>query len=116
MRALSIRQPWAWLIIHGGKDIENRTWKTTLRERIYVHAGKAIDYNAIRYVKEHFPNIKLPAKFETGGVIGEVTIADCVTEHDSPWFEGPFGFVLKNPKPMKFINLKGKLGFFKVSL
>lgn len=40
--ALSIRQPWAWLIIHGGKDIENRTWPTRFRGRVAVHAGKGM--------------------------------------------------------------------------
>lgn len=40
MLALSIRQPWAWLIINGGKDIENRDWPTKFRSRILVHAGK----------------------------------------------------------------------------
>ena len=39
MKALSIRQPWAWLILHGGKDIENRTWATKLRGRVLIHAA-----------------------------------------------------------------------------
>ena len=39
MKALSIKQPWASLIAHGIKDIENRTWKTNFRGRIYIHAS-----------------------------------------------------------------------------
>ena len=39
MKALSIKQPWAWLICAGYKDIENRDWSTKFRGRIYVHAG-----------------------------------------------------------------------------
>lgn len=38
MKALSIRQPWAWLILHGGKDMENRSRRTHMRGRICVHA------------------------------------------------------------------------------
>jgi hypothetical protein len=44
-RALSIRRPWAELIINGDKDIENRTWSTTYRGLVYVHAGKVFDPN-----------------------------------------------------------------------
>ena len=43
MKALTIKQPWAYLIIHGGKDIENRTWRTKYRGRILIHAAKADD-------------------------------------------------------------------------
>ena len=42
MKALSIRQPWAWLIIHGGKDIENRCWPTKFRGRMLIHAAKGM--------------------------------------------------------------------------
>lgn len=34
MIALSIRQPWAWHILHSGKDIENRDWPTKFRGRV----------------------------------------------------------------------------------
>src|SRR5436189_5084024 len=39
MKALSVRQPWAWLIVNGYKDIENRDWATKRRGRIWIHAG-----------------------------------------------------------------------------
>ena len=42
MKALSIRQPWAWLIVNGHKDIENRQWRTHFRGKIYVHAAKGM--------------------------------------------------------------------------
>lgn len=45
MKALSIRQPWAWLIVHGGKDIENRSWHTKFRGRFLVHAAKGMTSN-----------------------------------------------------------------------
>lgn len=41
LRALSIRQPWAWAITHAGKRIENRSWSTNYRGPILIHAGAA---------------------------------------------------------------------------
>ena len=38
--ALSVRQPWAWALLFGGKDVENRTWSTRHRGRIWIHASK----------------------------------------------------------------------------
>lgn len=43
LRALTIRQPWAWAIIHGGKDIENRSWNTKHRGPLVIHAGMGFD-------------------------------------------------------------------------
>ena len=43
MRALSIRQPWAWLIVNGHKDIENRSWRTKYRGPFLVHAGLKVE-------------------------------------------------------------------------
>lgn len=109
MKALSIKQPWAHLIIHGGKDIENRKWSTKFRGRFLVHASKEIDEEAmIAYVqmglvREHCV---------TGAIIGSVEIIDCVTESESPWFQGPYGFVLRNPLIKIPVPLKGQLKFF----
>lgn len=114
--ALSIRQPWAWLILHGGKDIENRQWKTRFRGLIYVHAGKGMtraEYNNAEFDAEE-NGIKLPPyeELERGGIVGQVEIVDCVTQSASPWFFGDYGFVLRNAKPLTFRPCKGALGFF----
>src|SRR5690348_2447825 len=45
MKALSIRQPWAWLILHAGKDIENRDWSTRFRGQVLIHAAKGMTQN-----------------------------------------------------------------------
>jgi hypothetical protein len=116
MKALSIRQPWAWLIIHGGKDIENRTWSTKLRGRVLVHAAKGMsrpEYDASKIVADT-NNVYLPdlENFKRGGIVGSVEIVDCVTESNSPWFFGPYGFVLRDPRPLPFVPMKGMLGFF----
>lgn len=115
MKALSIRQPWAWLIVNGYKDIENREWKTNFRGRFLVHAGWIFDqagYEKIQSATEI--RIPEPDEFDRGGIVEAVDIIDCVTESDSPWFEGKYGFVLKNPAVLPFVQLRGQKGFFDV--
>ena len=110
---LSVQQPWAWLIVNGYKPVENRTWRTNVRARIWIHAGQTIDHVGYEWVRATFPHVPLPSGgFARGGVIGHVDLIDCVTRHDSPWFVGPYGFVLANPEPMEFYPCRGQLGFF----
>lgn len=120
--ALSIRQPWAWLILHAGKDIENRNWRTLFRGRVLIHASQGmtndeyfVGYEAWRRFARIDGN-RFPAKsqLERGGIVGEAEIVDCVTSHPSPWFVGQYGFILRNPKVLPFVPCKGRLGFFKV--
>lgn len=117
MKTLSVQQPWAWLLVNEFKDIENRTWQTHIRGKVQIHAGKKFDNEGYEFVKDEFPEINLPEKdqFETGGIVGEVEIVDCVQESDSPWFFGPFGFVVKNGKPLQFVPCRGQLGFFELN-
>lgn len=114
--ALSIRQPWAWLIVHNLKDIENRGWSTQFRGVFYVHAGKTFDDVGYKWVLSKF-DIGLPSQseFDRGGIVGRAEIVACVEHYDSVWFEGPYGFVLKNGEPLDFLPLSGRLGFFDVS-
>lgn len=118
MKALSIRQPWAWLIVNGYKDVENRTWPTNFRGRFLIHAGKHLDpaMEKIRRDIEARFHIKLPEDFERKGIVGEAELVDCVKKCPSAWFSGPYGFVLKNAKPLKFRPLPGRLSFFEVEL
>lgn len=122
--ALSIRQPWAWLILHAGKDIENRDWPTKFRGRIFVHASKGMtrDEWGSAWTFAHGTGANPKAleagltfdNIERGGIVGSVEIVDCVSESPSRWFMGRYGFVLRNPQPLPFRPLKGSLGFFKV--
>lgn len=121
MKALSVRQPWAWLIIHAGKDIENRSWKSFYRGPLIIHASRTMglaDYNAaMRFLADDcFAHITLPSpgQLERGGIIGRVNMIECLEDDDSPWFCGPFGFVLRNPEPFPFIPVKGALSFFDI--
>ena len=118
MIALSILQPWAWLIANGHKDIENRTWSTPRRGRFLVHAGKkwGPEQRAdLAWVREQVPHIELPAEFERGGIVGEASIVDCVSESNSPWFFGPRGFLLADARPLPFQPYRGQLGWFHVA-
>lgn len=125
MKALSIRQPWAWLILHGGKDVENREWPTAFRGEVLIHAGKTMtrgDYEACALFCSGMPDGALPADFrfpsfdelkgQLGGVVGKMRIADCVTQSPSPWFCGRFGFVIEAAETRPFKACKGSLGFF----
>jgi hypothetical protein len=118
MRALSIRQPWAWLIVHGLKDVENRTWTTSFRGRFLVHAPQEFDPEGYQWVLQSQIGVKMPkpAGFERGGIVGEADLLHCVSRHDSPWFTGPHGFVLGNARPLPFRPLPGKRGFFEVEV
>lgn len=114
MKAISIQQPWAWLIVNGFKDIENRDWPTRFRGRISIHAGKKFDKEGYEWVKSEFPEIPLPAphEFDRGGLVGAATIIDCVTESSSPWFFGQYGFVIADATPSPLAHCRGQLGIF----
>lgn len=138
MIALSIRQPWAWLIVNGYKNIENRDWSTNFRGQFLVHAGKKLtvdDYDAAMLFIEAFVDPALlqyipdQAELQLGGVVGVAKLVDCVTAHESPWFTGGiatagaqaenqaggFGFVLRDAMPIPFMPWKGRLGFFNIN-
>lgn len=116
MLALSVRQPWAWAIIFAGKPIENRSWWTWQRGRILIHAGRTMTRADYAGACEAFPDVAWPHRdsLQFGGVIGSVDLVHCTTHSDSRWFFGPYGFVLRDPKPLDFHVCKGALGFFEV--
>lgn len=119
MKALSILQPWAWLIVHGHKDIENRRWRTQYRGEFLVHAGKRWGWEQredLAIVRRQFPEIQMPDRFDLGGVVGKATITDCVSEHSSRWFVGDHGFVLADAAPGEFVPWRGQLGWFDIPL
>jgi hypothetical protein len=104
VKILSIRQPWAYLITQGSKNIENRSWRTKYRGRFLVHASLRVDKKACL---DHGLD---PSTLQTGGVVGIAEITDCVQKHQSKWFEGPHGFVLKNRQSLPFVKWPGALG------
>jgi len=119
LKAISIRQPWAWLIVNGYKDIENRVWSTNVRGRILIHAGQSksdTTAEAIAYIKRKYHVADLPDTFETGGIVGIAEITGSVKRHRSKWFQGPYGWTLAHARRLPFKPVKGQLKFFKPKL
>ena len=116
MKVIVVRQPWAWLIVNGYKDIENRSWATKYTGPLLIQASANLppkrdlaeycEFARKKGVK------KLPDHFEKSGIVGMVQLKACVTHHRSKWFEGPVGWVLSKPRKLKFIPLKGQLRLF----
>lgn len=134
MKTLSIRQPWASLIVKGFKDVENRSWRTPIRGEIAIHASASkteydwedavITMSMIQTItfseaqKWLIESIGEFDKLPRGRILGTVEIIDCKRERTSPWhFEENWGFYLQNPKEIKEpIPAKGKLGFWDFDL
>jgi len=124
-KGLSVRAPWWWFILHGGKDVENRTRPTSFRGTVCLHASawwrtwEALetmhDFGKLAE-RAGAPMVTMPVVRPYGGcIVGTVDIIDCVSESASPWFFGPYGYVLSNPVSFaEPIPCKGMLGFFTV--
>ncbi len=127
MKTLSVRQPWAWLIVHGYKTCENRTWKTDHRGPLAIHASLRIDNDALRRVLESCEGDgepitpeELQALRTVGAIVGLVDLIDCTKapqEEDRAYFEpGMWAWILRNPQAIEPIPATGRLGLFDVDL
>jgi len=118
MKVLSVRQPWAWLIMQAGKDIENRSWATNYRGPLAIHAARRYDdmpsvHTALRRMCRAGVTVPEPDELTYGAIIGVVDLVDCVQGIKSPWaFKGHWHWVLENPRPVEPIPLRGQLGLF----
>lgn len=115
--ALSVQQPWAWLIVHGWKDVENRTRRTAHRGPTFIHAARRQDKRGDRFIRHRFPEIPLPPLHALliGQIVGQASITDCVRPHPSRWYaEGQWAYPLEGAKPMLPIGARGMLGFWTV--
>lgn len=114
MKALTIKQPWAHLIVTGQKDIENRSWATAYRGPVLIHAGKSLDVDGLDWLRACGVTVPHDRYLDRGGFVGVAWLADCVTRSDSDWFEGPYGFVLTGVRRCQFYPCKGALGLWNV--
>jgi hypothetical protein len=118
LRALSVRQPWAWLIVNGYKDVENRRWDTKYRGPLLIHAGLSkanLSDEKLRGYELQY-GVKLPSreKYELGGIVGLVEVVGCTERSNSPWYDPDWiGWILANPRRLSFRPCKGALSFFK---
>jgi hypothetical protein len=126
LKALTLRQPWAWTVFNTGKDMENRNWPAKVRGTIAIHAAddqpEGVYERSKAYIRKVLHSrgnfgLRIPSEdaLPKGAIIGLVDIVDCVADSNSPWWEGPLGFKLANarrlPEP---IPCTGKRRFFAV--
>lgn len=140
MRALTVRQPWAWAIVHGGKDVENRSRNIagTYRGPVAIHAGLAFDTDYdLSLLARLVPTWDAPVTtFDPwqhrpdgvrGAVIGVADLTDAHVsidcwnpseqkdDHCSPWAMPGHHLVLANPRPLaRPIPWRGALGLWTV--
>ena len=129
MKAISVRAPWSYFIMCGGKDIENRglRFPRTQRGRVLIQQSKWWKEDEIRYdvdialdIQEKATGVRQGLAWGNlrswcGCILGSVEIVDYVEESNSPWFVGDLGIVTRNPIALpKILPYKGMLGFFNV--
>jgi|TARA_Y100000294_G_C8548975_1_gene334448 hypothetical protein len=118
---LSVKQPFASLIVLGKKSIECRVWKTNFRGKIFIHSSKGESKEKLFNVNKNLLNKKIFSL--KGFILGSVEIIDCKKIHKESSKQAKFkinkkywGWILKNHKRIKPIPYKGKLGIFKVKI
>ena len=126
--ALSLKQPWAALLVHGRKSIEVRRWATARRGLVLIHAARVPDARPEAWARVP-PELREAAKL-TGGIIGaadltgikayrsaEAFVADRARHLNDPsWFQPPrlYGFLFTQPRVLPFRPYKGNVRFFTV--
>ncbi len=109
LKIISIKQPWASLIVSQMKDVENRTWATNYRGRVLIHASLRGDDIPHDEVERRY-GVRPPLILPSGGIVGIAEIIDCVRTSDSRWhLAHHWGFVLINSRPLPFVEWKGAL-------
>jgi hypothetical protein len=121
-KAIAVRQPWAWAIIHAGKDVEHRPWNRHkslwyTRGRVAIFASMNMTIAEYEGAKEFMLNLGIqvpPARdLIRGGIIGSVAIVSTIWQKESRWYMSRGGaFILANPQPCTPIPVYGQLDFF----
>lgn len=127
---LSIKQPWADAILFLGKPVENRSWQTTHRGPIAIHASAGWDDFGEAWIKMKIrpttPGIDAflaRARGRMGRIVGTVGVVDCVkvedylAQRECVWASGPWCWVLKGPEAWRTtVPMKGRLGIFEAHI
>ena len=117
MRALTVKAPWAWAIIHGGKEVENRTWVTSYRGPLAIHASAGCARKYYEWGRDWMGaiDVQTPAldTLPRGCVIGTVELLDCVRDASSLWaMPDSWHWILSAPKPCQPRFVRGSLGLW----
>ncbi|WP_374414255.1 hypothetical protein [Novosphingobium colocasiae] len=121
--AISVRQPWAWGIIHAGKPLENRIKRAiTLggmdqHRALAIHAAAGMTRDEYEAASTFMASIGVacprPDELVRGAIIGAVDFAGLTNASDNPWFFGPWALILANPRAVDPIACPGELGAFR---
>ena len=117
MRALTVKQPWAWAIIHAGKNVENRTWHMDYRGRIAIHAGLSAMRAYAAWAQGWMAAIGVEAPeledLPLGCVLGTVELVDCVRDSGSRWaMPDCWHWVLRKPRACAPRFVRGSLSLW----
>jgi hypothetical protein len=107
LKVLTVRQPWASLIVAGIKDVENRSWATHRRGLLAIHAGKSIDRGAPAELFEMVEDCPL------GALVGSVSLDDIQTDSPSRWAQpGSFHWCVSGAQRIEPVPMVGHLGLW----
>jgi hypothetical protein len=128
MHALSLKQPWATLLVHGLKTVEVRHWPTARRGPVLIHAARVSDPRPEAWARVP-PQLQAAARL-VGGIIGAGKLTACIpyrnveafaadfSRHlnEASWFQGPvlYGFAFSDLRVQPFRPFPGWMRFFPV--
>lgn len=122
MKAISIKQPWAWAIANGHKTIETRTWPTKYRGEILIVASKAPDRIVMQRFKDIFGD-EILSQMEYGKAIATAKIVGCklMTKADEKGamcdiYDRAWSWRLENVQKIDTFDVKGRLGIYEVEI
>jgi hypothetical protein len=130
IKALSLKQPFAWLIANGYLLVDDRTWGTQYRGPILIHASKGLYEAYYQHIKSN-TDVPIPDrdKLEYGGVVGIAKLVLCskpgelpagISREQRAHFGGVhqeyYGFLFEQARPLPLIPCAGKLGIFEIDI
>lgn len=113
-KCLTLFPHWAWAVIHGRKRIENRTWTTRHRGRLWIHASSKLRQPTPEdmILLHDLPDLQ---QLVTGAIIGHVSLVDVLTIHEAKGNEfasGPFCWLLSEPTPIEPVLCPGQMALW----
>lgn len=130
IKALSLKQPFAWLIANGHLLVDDRSWGTQYRGPVLIHASKGLYEEYYQYIKRH-TDIPIPDKdkLDYGGVVGIARLVLCskpgelpagISREQRAHFGGVhqeyYGFLFTQATPLPLMPCAGKLGIFEINI
>jgi hypothetical protein len=130
LKALSLKQPFAWLIANGYLLVDDRSWGTQYRGRILIHASKGLYEAYYQHIRSN-TDVPIPERdnLEYGGVVGIADLVLCskpgqlpagISREQRAHFGGVhqeyYGFLFAQARPLPLMPCAGKLGIFEIDM